>query len=178
MDSYERRTLIAAFLFVVLLAALPLAFGAPSESYEPLPPTVLTDYRTSVATPLDGADSLSWIAPLVVAGPNRTLIPTNGNPTLYCRVDLSAAAATCVVYCGLWQKVGATYYFLGVSGKTTATAGAGTRATGRYVADSLLAFDTGAATHVELRKADPSGTETVSLLPWVGGSAPRGAGSD
>jgi len=168
------------FFSLLLLAGLMAAnVYADSEHYETLT-SAPADYRASVATPLTSADSLVWDSPLS-SGPvaARSVIPTKGNPTLYLRADFSVADATCVIYVGLYAKVGSTYTYLGPAGKQTLTAASsgGSTRNSRYLHEGFLAFDTGTATHVEVRKAAPS-SGNISLYPWVGGSAPRGAGTD
>lgn len=168
---------VLAFCILVPLGFTPLVF-ADAEHYETLGPEALVDYRGSLASPLDGADSLDWSAPLVVAGPKKTLLATRGNPTLYVAADFSVPSGECSVYCGLWQQTGpGTYRRLGVADVQTASSllPAGTRAPGRYEASRLLMFDLGVATHAELRKSDPTLSSTVALVPTLGASAPKGA---
>jgi hypothetical protein len=164
--------LLLALFVLSPLSLIPVAL-ADAEHYENLS-SAPADYRLSVASPLDGADSLDFSAPLKVTGNDKTVIETKGNPTLYVRVDTSVQGATVDVYAVGFVKIGNTYRSLGCLGKSTATGGDGTRATGRYVHNGLLLFDTACATHVELRKADPS-SGNVSLTPWLGGYDPRGA---
>ena len=170
---------VAAFLLAGLIPlGVVLAQGGP-ESYVPLQSTP-ADYRGSVASPHSTADSMDWSAPLAKNGASRSLILVAGNPTVCARVDHSVDGGTVAIHCGLWVKSGSTYTLIDAAQITTATCSsmAGTRASGRYVNQNVVAFDTGAATHVELRHDDPSGNGSVAIVPVLGNAAPRGAGED
>lgn len=172
------RFALAALLALVLVFNLAPAALADAEHYEELS-SFPADYRASVASPLDGADSTDCSTPLMSVGANRSLIPVKQNTSLYVRVDMSVSGATCTVYAvGFVKTAAATYRSLGIAGISTATAGTRTRASGRYLHDGWLLFDTGTATHLELRKEDPTNSATVTLIPWVGAYDPSGVVGD
>lgn len=169
----------ALAVVAVLSMSMPMPADADSEEYQQLQETP-ADYRGTLASPRSTADSMDWSAPLQVNGATRSLIPTKGNPTCSVRVDHSVDGGTVAVHCGLWVRAGSTWTLIDAAQVTTATCSsmAGTRASGRYLNQNTVAFDTGVATHVELRIDDPSGSGSVALLPTMGCFEPRGAGAD
>lgn len=115
----------------------------------------------------DGGDAYTWATPL---RPSKTF----GNPKAAVYANLSVAAATVVIDCGLYHYAPDTdtWTFLGKAGAAqtaTATANTHTDGAGRFPATTILEFDTRGATHYDLRVADPS-SGTVDLKSWTYGA--------
>ena len=151
-------------VFLTLVFGLAAFAGTFAESYNGLvaAPTELVVNATGADSLVIGASPLAGRAVVV-----------KQNPTCYARVDFSGSAADTVkLHCNLWLKRGSTWTYLG-SYEATVTAGAVTDAAGDNVGTNLAGFDTGAATHVEVRNAAPS-AGSVDVTVWVGAADPQG----
>lgn len=163
------RSTLAVLGFLFLAIGLAGFLTAGEESYTPLV-TAPGTYRGLIAS----ADTTVCTAPIDVSGSDASVQEVAGNPTLAVSARLTSASATVSVACLLWHKSGSTWTLLGQS-DSTATASSRTDAAGRYVAARDLLFDTGGATHYELRVEPPS-SGSVLLVPRVFGydtRAPR-----
>ncbi len=153
----------AALALALCVLALPVLALPDSESY-----TQLSAIPTEGITGATVADSTTATTKIS----NRAFDP-QGNPTVAVSVDFSGSSGdTCVISCLLYASIdgGSTLTFLGLQ-TATATAGSYVDAAGDNIAP-LLFFDTGAATHAEIRNAAPS-VGNVDITWWGYGSAPK-----
>ena len=136
-----------------------------AEVYTVLPTATPTAYRTAV----NGGDSAD-LATVLAGGSWRLDVESNPNVSVSCR--FATASATAVVTCVRYHSDRAsspTYTMIGKTNITSVAEGTYRDASaGNYVADDIV-FDAGAATHVEIRVADPS-TGAVELFVTVFGA--------
>lgn len=149
---------LAAFCLTVV-AGVAMA-ARQQEEYKKLASTL-----TEGITGATGADSTTATTAIT-----DRAIATKGNPTVAVSVDFSGDPGdTLEVSCLLYVSTdgGSTLSFIGIQ-TTTVTAGDYVDAAGDNIAPLAL-FDTGGATHVEVRHAAPS-AGNVDLTWWVYGS--------
>lgn len=147
-------------LYLTLFAGLLLAGGiasvllaAPDQEIYAVLGEDLVQIRGGA---LDGDDSSSVTAPLVVSGTTKSVFLTRGDPTVMVSARLSVSGAQVGTEIHLWrQKTSTTFSYVGMASVTTATGGRNVDLNGEFVAPMIYA-DTSGATHYEVRKTDPT----------------------
>lgn len=166
----NKRNLIAAALAVLVVAGVALA-DAVETHYRRLKLTGSTPASVAAQTSSTTAQSVAWTATPI--DPRAT----NGNPTVVCDGQLSAAGETCVVFFGRYAYDGTTYTHLGTETATltaSATQTNGLLGTALfYKAVAPAVFNTYGCDAYDLRMGDPSSSATATLIHYPGFSAPR-----
>lgn len=174
----SKRLAVILASVLAFFAGVALA-GATFDAYQPIARgSSLSVYRSAGLDGDDtgvGADTTAITAPIDVAGSDASIWPTWGNPTFVVSPRFSVSGATSTVRAFLWRQSASdltSYSLMGISAITTATGGTSRDSSSRYIHEGLLYFDTAGATHIELRKTDPS-SGTITFVPWSFGAATK-----
>lgn len=152
---------LATFVVAMLVAFVGRAAAESIESHyaslSGAAPTIIKAAISSTTTDTD-----VWTTPVA---PQRTY----GNPNVTACVRGTSSGATTVLALGLYQKVGATYTFLGIVSKQTVTLTTGDTDTAKYVGTTVPTWDTRGAQYYDLRILTAS-AGSMDVRVWSYGS--------